>query len=408
MASLEHLLAHRLMQNREKKTSRSIVKLSVIGIAVCLLIIIIALSVTSGYRNAIEQKVVDMGAHIRISRMEQNYSYDQRPFQPDAQLMKQLEQNPDIQHVQRVATQCGVVKTDDQVEGIVLKGIDPSFSWKIFSHNLIKGDTLQLAGDTLTKGILISQTLAQKLKLGIGDKVRAYFWNDGKKFDRPFFVRGIYSTGLPEYDERFILGDIRHVRKISGWEADDIGSLEILLYDYDKIEEVGEFVHQNISYDLKAETIKDIFPDIFQWTDLFDTNVIVLLAITLFVCVITLISTFFIIILEQTSTIGTLKALGMTTPRIRRVFMWVGMRLILIGMVLGNGIGILLCLLQKYLHIIKLDVTSYYVPYIPIEFNPSHLILVNAGVLLVCLLVLLIPATFVSRRISPINAIKFE
>lgn len=408
MASVENLLSRRLLKSSQGRRSRPIVRLSIAGIAICLVVIILSISISTGYRNAIEQKVIDMGSHIRITYNEANMGFDTRPITKDASLLADLKKNPDVAHIQFAATKCGVVKADDQVEGIVLKGVDATFDWNSFSKNIETGKPLQLSGDTVTKGVLVSRTLANKLKLSVGDKLCAYFWSDGHKYDRAFRISGIYSTGMPEYDERFILGDLRHVQKINGWSTDQIGCIEVLINDYDKLDEVGDYVHHNIEFNLQAETIRQVYPAIFEWTDLFDTNVSVLLTITILICLITLISTFFIIILEQTSAIGILKSMGMTTQRVRRVFMQLGTRIIIIGMIVGNVAGFGICLLQKYLHIIKLDPASYYVPYVPIDFNFTFLAIVNAGVLIICMLVLLIPATFVSKRISPVSAIKFE
>ena len=408
MASVEHLLSRRLLKSAQGKRSRPIVKLAIGGIAICLVIIVLAISITSGYRQAIEQKIIDMGSHIRISHNDANQSYDAKPMAKDPSLMTQLKDNPDIAHIQLVAMKSGVVKTDNQVEGIVLKGIDETFSWEMFAQNIEQGKPLHVGGDTTTKEVLISRTLADKMKLNVGDKLRSYFWTNGTKYDRAFRISGIYSTGMPEYDERFIIGDLRHIQKINGWGADSIGCIEVLITDYDKLDEVGDFVHHHINYDLKAETIRQLYPAIFEWTDLFDTNVVVLLAITLFVCLITLISTFFIIILEQTSSIGILKSLGMTTERIRKVFMRLGMRIILLGMLIGNTVGLVLCFLQNAFHLVKLDAAAYYVSFVPISIPWAMLATINACVLLICLLVLLIPATFVSKRITPVSAIKFE
>ncbi len=408
MQSVKQLLSRRLLKSSQGSQTRPIVRLSVAGIAICLIIIIAAVSISTGYRQVIEQKVIDMGSHIRITYYENNPSYDVHPITKDAALLKELHGNPDVAHIQYAATKCGVLKSDEQVEGIVLKGIDASFDWKAFQRNLVEGKPLELAGDTVTKGILVSRSIADRLKLKVGDKVFGYFWNDGKKFDRAFRVSGIYSTGMPEYDDHYVIGDLRHVQKINGWETNQVGCVEILINDYDKLDEVGEYVHQHIGYDLQAHTIKQLYPAIFEWTDLFDTNVMVLLTITILVCMITLISTCFIIILERTPTIGILKTMGMTTTDVRGVFIRLGLRMILLGMLIGNVVGFGICLLQKYFHLIKLDEHSYYVPFVPISFDWVFLITVNVVLLVICLLVLLIPATFVSKRITPVNAIRFE
>lgn len=407
MASIEYRLSRRLLRSGDSASTRPIVRLSIIGISICLIIVILALSITSGYRHSIEKKVIDMGSHIRISNYDLNYSYDPRPFDKNQPFLEELKQNPDITNFQYFSTKVAIIKTADQVEGVVLKGIDSTFSWSHFQENMVEGTPIDVASDTLTNGVVMSAAMAKKLRLQIGDKVFAYFVQD-PPMQRRFRLDGLYETGMPEYDGKFILADLRHVQKISGWDSNYVGGIEILIRDYDKIDEVGAFVNDRIGYKLKAETIRELYPAIFQWTDLFNTNVVVLLCITIFICIITLISTFFIIILEQTSTIGILKAMGMTTQRVRNVFMFIGLRVIVKGMIIGNVVGVGLCLLQNYLHIIKLDPSSYYVPYVPIQFNIPIILLVNLGILLLCMLVLLIPANFVSKKVTPITAIKFE
>ena len=405
MARIEYRLSRRLLRSGDSASTRPIVRLSVIGISICLIIVILALSITSGYRQAIEKKVIDMGSHIRISNYDLNYSYDPRPFDKNQPFLEELKQNPDITNFQYFSTKVAIIKTADQVEGVVLKGIDSTFSWQHFHENMVAGAPIDVSSDTLTNGVVMSAAMAKKLRLQIGDKVFAYFVQD-PPMQRRFRLDGLYETGMPEYDGKFILADLRHVQKLNGWDSNYVGGIEILIRDYDKIDEVGAFVNDRIGF--KAETIRELYPAIFQWTDLFNTNVVVLLCITIFICIITLISTFFIIILEQTSTIGILKAMGMTTRRIRNVFMFIGLRVIIKGMIIGNAVGVGLCLLQNHLHIIKLDPSSYYVPYVPIHFDIPVILVVNLGILLLCLFVLLIPATFVSQKVTPITAIKFE
>lgn len=407
MGKIEYQLSRRLLRTNDSQSSRPIVRISIIGIAICLTIVILALSVTSGYRQAIEKKVIDMGSHIRISNYDLNYSYDPKPFDKNQPFLEDLKKNPDIVNFQYFSTKVAIIKTADQVEGVVLKGIDSTFSWAHFQESMVAGSPLPFSSDSLSNGIVMSSSLAKKLKLEIGDKVYAYFVQN-PPMQRRFVLQGLYETGMPEYDNKFILADHRHVQKLNGWDSNFVGGIEILIRDYDKIDEVGAFVNERIGYQLKAETIRQLYPAIFQWTDLFDTNVAVLLCITIFICIITLISTFFIIILEQTSTIGILKALGMTTRRVRNVFMYVGLRITLLGMLIGNVLGVGICLLQKYLHIVKLDPTSYYVSYVPVSFNIPVILFVNVGILLICLLVLLLPASFVSKKVTTISAIKFE
>lgn len=407
MHKTEYFLSRRLLHSRDNQSTRPIVNLAVVSITICLIIITAAIAITTGYRHTIEQKVIDMGSHIRISNYDMNYTYDPKPISRKEPFFQELRSNKNVAVVQYFSTKVGIIKTEDQVEGVVFKGIDSSFSWGHFQKNITNGKPIDVSTAEPASGILLSSAIAQKLQLSIGNVVYAYFVQD-PPMQRKFIVEGIYETGLPEYDEKFILCDLRHIQKLNGWDGQQVGGVEILINDYSQIDEMGEYVNSHIGYQLKAETIKQIYPAIFQWTALFNTNAAVLLCITILICAVSLISTFFIIILEQTSTIGILKTMGLSTPRVRNVFLLIGGRIVLRGMLLGNIIGIAICLAQQYFHFIKLDPTSYYVAYVPIGIPVPLLLLVNLGVLLICLLALLIPSAYISKRITTISAIRFE
>lgn len=404
---LQFLLADRLSKDKGRNFSRPIVNISIIGVALGIITMIIAFTVTGGYKKEIRDKVIGMGSHIRISNYDNNYSFEPIPFERDQFFIDVLKENPQIENLQFFSTKVGIIKTEDQVEGIVLKGIDSTFYWNHFKNNIIEGAPIQITGEKASSDILISSKISKKLNLHTGDKIRTYFVQD-PPMQRSFSISGIFETGLPEFDENFALVDLRHVQKLNGWDSTLVGGIEILISDYDKIDEVGNDVNDNIGYRLKAETIKQIYPQIFEWIALFDTNVIVLIFITLFVCMVTIVSTFFIIVLEQTQNIGILKAMGMKNNNVISVFIFMASKILLKGLLIGDAIAIALCLLQKWLHIIKLDPTNYYVSYVPIELNIPIIIGLNLGVLVICLLVLLLPAYYISKRITPVTAMRFD
>lgn len=405
--NIQFQLANRLLREKESHYARPIVNLSIAGVALGLIIMIAAIAVTSGYKKEIRDKVIGMGSHIRISNYDNNYSFEPVPFERNQFFIKDLRANPAIKNLQYFSTKVGIIKTSDQVEGIVLKGIDTSFYWEDFEKNIIAGKKIQLEDTQPGKDILISSKLSKKLKIKVGDKVRTYFVQD-PPMQRSFIVSGIFETGLPEFDEKYALVDLRHVQKLNQWGPNMIGGIEILINEYDKIDEIGESVNNRIGYKLKAETIKQIYPEIFEWIALFDTNVIVLLIITLFVCSITMMSTFFIIVLEQTRTIGILKAIGIKNRQIMNVFMMVASKILIKGLVIGDTIAITICLIQKYFHLIKLDAATYYVDYIPINLNAGFILALNTGFFLICLAVIALPAYYVARKISPVKAIRFD
>ena len=400
-------LARRILREKGNRFAKPIIRLSVFGVSLGVVIMLIAIGVTSGYKQVIEDKVVTMGQHIRISHYDRNYSFEQIPITLNDTLLGDIHRHPEVVAVQPFATKVGIIKTADQVEGIVLKGVDKSFDGKQFSRNLLEGDTLQLGDTVADNHIILSKRLADKLQLKVGDKVRTYFVQDPPR-QRSFTLSGIYETGLPEYDTKFAIVDLRHVQKLNDWDSLQVSGIEVLTRDYNKMDEVGEQLHHQIDINLKAETVKQIYPEIFDWIALFDTNVSVLLIITTCVCMITMMSIFFIIILEQTRLIGILKTLGMKTKHVVNTFLMVAGLTLLKGLLIGNAIGLGLGILQQHFHFIKLNPDTYYVNFVPIKFQFWEVLMLNVGVFAACMLVLVLPAWVISQKISPVSAVRFE
>lgn len=401
------LLADRILRDKGNRFSRPIVTLSVCGVSLGLVIMMIAIGITSGYKQEIRDKVIAMGSHIRITHYDENRSFEQVPFDCHQPSAEQLKANPDIVGIQNFATKVGIVKTADQVEGIVLKGMDATFNQALFRSNILEGDTLQLGDTVADNHIIISKHLSDKLMLKVGDKIQTYFVQDPPRV-RSFVIAAIYQTGLPEYDNLFAIVDLRHIQKLNDWSDNQVSGMEVLIRDYDKIAEMGDFVHHHVPYELKAETIHQIYPEIFEWIALFDTNVGVLLIITTCVCIVTMMCIFFIIILEQTRTIGILKSMGMKTRQIVSTFMIVAGHILLRGMLIGDAIALLFGFLQQHFHIIKLNPDTYYVDFVPIHFNIWAVMGLNVAVFLICMLVLVLPAWVVGRKITPVSAVRFE
>lgn len=399
--------ARKLLRNEDNKFSRPIVSISIAGVALGIVVMIIAIAITTGYKQVIREKVVSMGSHIRISNYDMNYSFEPVPFDKNQDFVEEIRRMPQVQSLQCFSTKSGVIKTKDQVEGIVLKGIDDNFDTTHFQQNMLEGTFLNVNDTVPSKEILISKTMSQRLKLSIGDKVRTYFVQD-PPMQRNFTVAGIYETGLPEYDKQFALVDLRQVQKLNQWDSNMVGGMEILLRDFNEIDDLGDKIDGKVGYKLKAETIKQIFPEIFQWIALFDTNVVVLLIITFFVCLITMMSTFFIIVIEQTSAIGILKTLGMKTKAVVRLFVAIASNILIRGLIWGNVLAFAIGLAQQQWHWVKLDAATYYVAYVPIQFNIPMILGLNLGVFVLCVAALTIPAYVVARKISPLTAIKFD
>lgn len=368
---------------------------------------IVAVAITSGYKEAIREKVIGVDSHIRISNYDRNPSLDPVPIEKDESLRENLLKMPYVENVNFFTTKVAIVKSNQTVEGAVLKGIDEHFSWENFKPYIIEGENPTFSPDSTGRQIVISKRLANKLKLKLGDAITTYFVQDPPR-QRKLTVSAIYETGLPDYDDQIALVDLQMLQEINGWDSIQAGGMEVRISDYDRIDEAGMEIHQNIGYNLKAQTVKELYPNIFQWIALFDTNVLVLMAITILVCLVTITSTFFIIILEETRTIGILKTLGMETRQVFQLFLMMALKLIGKGLLYGNAIALTICLLQYEFKFIKLDAATYYLPYVPIGFPLDTILLINLGVLCICLGTLAIPALYISRKITPVNAIRFD
>ncbi len=392
------------------RISRPIVRVAVGGIAIGLAVMLLALAVMNGIQGEIRKKVTGFGSHIQITGYDSNESLEadsMSRFQPSVDALKQ---QSNIRHIQVYATKAGLVKAGDQLSGVVLKGIDRDFDWSFFKQNLREGNIINLPADSDSSSteVLISRFIAKRLKLNVGDKFRMYFLRESETRQRAFKVAGIYETGLTDgFDDRFIICDIRQVQKLNNWSRNAIAGFEVLVNDFDKLDETTEIVRSEIEVNLYAESIRELTPQIFSWLDVLDVNALIIIGLMLFVSMINMISALLILILDRTSMIGILKAMGAADRQIMRVFLLHASKLIALGMLIGNILGLGLCVLQKQFGIAKLDEASYYLSSVPVQIDWWQVLAVNAVTFVLCQLALLLPALVVSR-ISPVKAIRFS
>jgi lipoprotein-releasing system permease protein len=392
------------------RISRPIVRVAVGGIAIGLAVMLLALAVMNGFQGEIRKKVTGFGSHVQITGYDSNESLEadsMSRFQPSVDALKG---QANIRHIQVYATKAGLVKAGDQLSGVVLKGIDRDFDWSFFKQNLREGSIINLPADidSSSTEVLISRFIARRLKLNIGDKFRMYFLRENETRQRAFKVAGIYETGLTDgFDDRFILCDIRQVQKLNNWSRNAVAGFEVLVNDFGKLDETTETVRDEIDANLYAESIRELTPQIFSWLDVLDVNALIIIGLMLFVSMINMISALLILILDRTSMIGILKAMGAADRQIMRVFLLHASKLIAKGMLIGNVLGLGLCLLQKQFGIAKLDEASYYLSSVPVQIEWWQVFAVNAVTFVLCQLALLLPALVVSR-ISPVKAIRFS
>jgi len=402
-------IARKISSLKKDSFSRPILKIGISGIALGVAVMIIAMAIVTGFQNQISDKVIGFGSHIQINKYDFNTSYESEPISKNQDFYPSLDTLEGVRHIQVYAYKAGIVKTKEYIQGVVLKGIGDDFDWSFFKEKVIKGNPINLRNDKKTNDVVVSKTLANKLKLNIGDDLRIYFISDeySSPRGRKFSINGIYETGLGEFDDLFILADIRHIQQLNRWSNDQVAGFEVLLDDFSSLDEISRQVYRIIDYDLMANTIKSVYPQIFNWLDLMDMNVIIILVLMILVSVVTIISILLIIILEHTNTIGVLKALGANNAFIRKIFIYNTLKIGGRGILIGNLIGISVCLLQSYLGIIKLDQESYYLSAVPINFSILTIIIINVATLFVCSLMLIVPSVIISR-VSPVRAIQFS
>ncbi len=413
----ERFIAKRIIfgSGNANQLSRPIVRISVLGITLGLAVMILAIAIVTGFQSEIKNKLIGFGSHIVITNYDDNTSDEPQPISKIQPFLSDLKNNPNIKHVQIYATKSGIVKTKTENEGVLLKGIGADFDWKFINDNLKSGKVFTVTDTGASRQIVISQYLSAKLELKLNDKMVVYFLT--KKQDtlstqyeqrvKTFNVSGIYETGYEDIDKKLVLVDIGQIQKINFWDKDLVGGFEIAIKDFKKIDEVGEEVDEWIGQGLTVQTVKQLNASVFAWLDWMDVNVQIILILMVIVAGINMMSALLILILERTTMIGLLKALGARNGSIQKIFLYNSAFIIGKGLMWGNLIGLSLAFFQKYFGVFKLDAKIYFLSQIPIEINLFHILLLNVGTLFCCLIMLILPS-FIVSKITPVKAIRFS
>ena len=400
-------ISKRIFSLSKENLSSTVMRIAVTSVALGIAIMLISIAVVIGFKNQIKDKVVGFVAPIHIQALNQNESIEETPFLFDSVLNARLSK-PFITEMHKTANKAGIIKTDDEIQTVVLKGVDSDYNWNYIGSYLIDGEIPQYVENERSNDVLISNIIASKMNLNVGDPVRIWFVDqDLKARGRKFNVIGVYETGLQECDERYVYCDLNQIRRLNGWNNGEVGHLEIWIDNEKNIDDYNEQIYYSIPTHLVSYTAMETYPQIFDWLELQDMNVIIIIVLMLLVAGITIISMLLIIILERTSTIGLLKAMGASNGLIRSIFLKRSCRILLIGMAIGNVIGIGLCLIQKYTNLITLSPESYYLSAVPIELNIWNILALNIGTLILWVLMLLLP-TMLINNIRPSKSIRFE
>ena len=410
--NFEWFTAKRLLFGSGKHQSFSgpIVKIAILAVALGMAVMLIAVMIVTGFKSEITNKVLGFGNHIRITTFDSNQSVEEAPITANDEFTQVLLKNENIVHIQKYATKAGIVKANENIEGIVLKGVSTDFDWNYLEQNLISGSILQLTDSVSTNDIVISKKLSDLLLINLGDKINVYFIENTQRRSpriRRFTVTGIYQTGLADFDDVYALVDIQHIQKLNEWKKNQVGGYEVLLSNFDKIDKVGLEVYNTIGYEYNAETAKDLYPQIFNWLNLQNINVVIILALIILVAGINMIATMLILIFENAVNIGILKSLGASDKSVRKIFVIVAIGILGVGLLFGNLFGIGLGWLQYTYGLITLPQESYYVSVVPINFSVKNIILLNLGTIFISFLMLLGPS-YIIGKISPAKTLKFD
>lgn len=413
--NFELFLANRLhfKQEDNKRVSRTAVKIATLGTVVGISVMIIAIAVIVGFKKEIKDKLVGFGSHYQVSAFHTRGSVEQTPLTIDSSLYSMIQNTNGVESCQKVCVTQGIIKTQDDVYGVMLKGVGSDYDWSFFNKCLVEGTVLQVS-DSLCNEVLLSKYMASKLNLKLGDKMLMYFVIDKKARARQFIIRGIFNTGFTEFDNQIAICDSRHVKKLLSMTDSQVSQIEIKISDFDKLDDVcyelfgllGNTFDENET-PMLLRSVRELNPQIFSWLEMLDINVAIVLVLMIIVASFTIVSGMLIHILEKTNMIGILYALGADSRSVQKVFLYQSLFFVGKGLVIGNLIGILVCLVQSHFQIIPLDPDTYYVDHVPVLLNPFHVIVLNLVVCVIIVLVMVLP-TYVIKRISPAEAIRFE
>jgi lipoprotein-releasing system permease protein len=399
-------VARRIRKPRQTTFSATVSRVGVATISLGVAVGIVALAVLFGFKNTISQKVFLFGSHLQVSKLSLNQSFEETPLPLHTRPYDEWQKIPGIRHRQAVAHKAGILKTPDELQGIVLKGVGRDYDWKLLSESLVEGRIIQFSDTTYTNELIISRIIARKLNLKVGESVTLYFVQNPPRV-RKLNIVGIYETNLEEFDNQLVLGDIGLIQRLNGWSADSVGAYEYFVKDFEQLNVTAKALYNQLPTDMRMERVTERFRPLFEWLQLLDQNTLVLLVLVLFVTGFNIASVLLVMMLERTPMIGLLKTLGSPNTQIRRIFFFVGIQLAVKGLLIGNIVGLGLCWIQYQFKIIPLDPVNYFMNTVPIVFDWLLFALLNVGILVLIALILFIP-TFIISRIRPVQALVFK
>ena len=404
--NLSYFIAKRISFRQAGGFSGTIHRIAVGSLALGLGVSILAIMVLGGFQNTVSERVFGFTGHFQVQRFQMSNAFEEAPFSLNSEFVQNSKNLPFITRIQSFAHKAALLKGDEEVEGILVKGVGRDFDSLAFSEYLTEGRMLSIPESGTSNEVLLSKFIANKLLLKVGDKVTLYFVQDPPRFRRVEVV-GIFETYLENFDEKIVIGELQTIRNLNGWSADQVGGLEVFVDNPKKSDSYFPLIEREMDLNLKLIDSQDRFMEIFDWLSLLDTNVVVFISLIGFVAIFNMGAILFILIMERTQMIGLLKALGARNAQVRRIFFWNGMKILGRGLLLGNLIGLGIGFLQDQFKLLPLDAASYYMSYVPIDWNWAVFFWLNVGIALLTALVLWIPVLVISK-VDPIKSIRFD
>lgn len=403
---LSYFISKRLSQSKQTSFSKLIVRIATLAVAISVTVMLLAIAISRGYKQQVSQKLSNFQSHILINNLDQNQSYQSLPIEGNADVEQFINPKNGFKHFQKYAIKAGIIKTENDFQGIVLKGVDARFDFTYLKNSLIAGNIPKLDTIKLSNQILLSSSLAQKLGFKVGDGIFVYFIQDPPRV-RKFNIVGIFDTNLGEIDDLYALVDIKQIQKLNGWSNNLFTGYEVFVNNFDSLESKVDLLATVTPYTMGITPINLVFPDLFNWLNMLDVNVMIILILMAAVAIINMVTALLILIVERSNMIGMLKALGLNNLNIIRIFLNLAAFIIIRGLLIGNALAIGLGYLQQQFSFIKLSEKDYYVSAVPVSFQSFDFILVNVSCFAICLFLLLLPANVVSK-ISPVKSIRFD
>lgn len=393
-------------KSKKNNLSTTIIRIGQFAVAIGIMVALVTLSTGVGARKGIKQKLADFNGQITVKPYNSNTSYNSDSVSIHQKFYPKFNAIPEIVHVQAIAVKSGIIRTADNFSGIFLKGVGSDYDTKRFETYIHKGRFPKIEKKSISSEVVMSSKIANELHLDVDSSFVTYFINDsGKPIYRRFKITGIYSTDIKYFDDIYLIGDIKQVQRLNQWDSNTVGGFELFTNDIEKIDEITKKVNENIGFNLYAQSANASFTQINDWISIFDTNIFVVIFIMLIVVVINMVMVLLILILERTHSIGLLKTLGATNWRVRKIFIYYAVFIMIPGLIVGNVLGIGLLLIQKYFELIKLPAENYYLSVAPVYLNPTQIILLNLSAIIISSIILILPSYLISK-ITPNQAMK--